>query len=192
MPINRKIWKPPFAKLPSWPCPACASGNLVARKETLKHEETGPSAEAHQHDAWEPEWIVERFSGLLVCQNSACGEIVAIGGHTRHVENHDWEREERNWDREFEPTFMSPAPPIFPVPEKCPEAVATELTKAFALFWFDRGSSANRLRSAVEALLTHRKVQRTRLNKKRSANESPFMIAFSSFNKQTQTLGTIC
>jgi len=166
MGVFREHWKRSFLKFPSWLCPTCQSGTLSLSKDTLKFIETGPSREAHDHEAWEPDWITERFSGLLVCQNSSCGDTVSIGGETRHVENHDWGRQEMNWDREFSPTFMSPAPPIFPVPERCPETVAYELGKAFSLFWHDRGSCANRLRTAAEALLTERKVPQTTLNRR--------------------------
>ena len=47
-----------------------------------------------------------------------------------------------------------------------PKSVKIELKKAFSLFWSDTGSCANRLRAAVEALLTDRKVPRLTINKK--------------------------
>lgn len=166
MPINRELWKPPFAKLPSWLCPTCQVGSLVVDNDSLKVVETGPSEEAKDHPAWEPEWIDERFSGLLVCQNAACGEAVAIGGRTHHTEDHDWGLQEQNWERAFEPVTMYPAAPIFPIPGECPRAVEEELRRAFTLYWSDKGSSANRLRVAAEVLLTERKVPSTTHNKK--------------------------
>jgi hypothetical protein len=132
MGVNRKHWKPPFDKLPSWLCPSCQSGTIVLDKDTLKCTETGISREAHGELAWEPDWIIERFLGLLVCQNASCGQLVAIGGDTEHTSNYG--REEESWDRRYKPVFMHPAPPIFLIPEKCPEPVAEELRKAFALF----------------------------------------------------------
>jgi|CXWL01.1.fsa_nt_gi hypothetical protein len=166
MTINRKYWKPPFSNFPSWVCPSCQSGTLVLDKDTLKSSETGPSKEAHGCQAWEPDWIEKRFSGQLVCQNAACGEIVAIGGRTHHVENHDWEMQEKHWDEMCEPKFIFPAPPIFTLPENCPPATAEELKKAFSLYWSDLESSAGRLRAATEGLLTERKVPRYTVNKK--------------------------
>lgn len=166
MAINRKHWKPPFAKFPSWLCPSCQGGTLVLNKDTFSFVETGPSQKEHAHEAWDPDWIDERFIGLLVCQNEECGQIVAIGGRTHHEEDFDWDGQEQNWAREFEPAFMTPAPPVFPVPEKCPKAVRHELKKAFSLYWFDTGSCANRLRAAAETLLTDRNIPRTMLNRK--------------------------
>ena len=42
-----------------------------------------------------------------------------------------------------------------------------ELTKAFGLYWSDRGSSANRLRAATETLLSERRVPRFTINRNR-------------------------
>jgi hypothetical protein len=163
--INRKLWQPRFTNLPSWPCPSCQSGTLRLKEDSFVNLETGPSEKSRDHEAWEPDWIEERFVGLLVCQDAACGQIVAIGGRS-HIEDYiDYEQQEQTWERTYEPRFVYPAPPIFPIPEKCPETVADELKKAFSLFWSDIGSCANRLRASVEALLTNRKIPRTAVNK---------------------------
>lgn len=68
-------------------------------------------------------------------------------------------------DVEFVPRFFVEAPPIFSIPDQCPNVVIRELGQAFALVWADVGSSGNRLRSAVEALLDDQKVPRRKLNK---------------------------
>lgn len=128
------------------------------KEDGLQFGETGPSLEAHADVDWGPEWVIERFAGLLVCQNTSCGELAAIGGHTRYMPGRSWD--EQNWVRELWPDFLTPGPPVFPIPAECPEAVADELRKAFDLYWSDRASSANRLRVAVESLLTDRKIKR--------------------------------
>jgi hypothetical protein len=151
MAINRKLWIPPFVSFPSWLCPSCQTGTLALNKETFNNLETGPSEMSHDHEAWEPEWIIERFVGLLVCQNEVCGEMVAMGGRSHISVFDDHECQERISERAFQPVFMYPAPPIFPAPEKCPKAITKELKKAFSLFWFDTGSCANRLRAAPKS-----------------------------------------
>jgi Domain of unknown function (DUF4145) len=176
MTISREHWKPPFAtsplsssavpKFPPWLCAGCQSGTLALDKDTFKVVETGVSKGCRAHEAWDADWIDERFAGLLVCQNEACGEIVAIGGRTYHSEDLDWEPQEQNWYREFEPVFMYPPPPVFPIPAKCPKAVSAQLKRAFSLFWSDLGSCANRLRAAAEALLTDRRIPCRRVNDK--------------------------
>jgi len=197
MTISREHWKPPFAtsplstsavpRFPPWLCPGCQSGTLALDKDTFKVVETGVSKGCRAHEAWDADWIDERFAGLLVCQNEACGEIVAIGGRTHHSEDLDWERQQQNWYREFEPVFMYPAPPVFPIPAKCPKAVSAQLKRAFLLFWCDLGSCANRLRAAAEALLTDRRIPRRRINDKGKHERIPLHLRIEKF-KQTDAL----
>jgi hypothetical protein len=183
MTINTNHWKPPFANFPSWLCPSCQSGTLVLKKDTFKCFETGVSEKLHSHEAWDGDWIDERFVGLLICQNAGCGEIVAVGGRTYHIENFDLGSDEQNWDCVFEPTFMYPAPPVFPIPGMCPKTVAAPLKKAFSLFWSDLGSCANRLRAAVETLLDERKIPRTTPNKNRRREPIPLHVRIEKFTQ---------
>ena len=165
MTMKRELWKPPFRTFPSWPCPTCGIGTIALIDETLTVAETEPSKEAHGYDAWEPEWIDERFVAMLVCNNANCKDNVAVCGRTSHVADHDFELREQNWARLFEPTSFNEAPPVFPIPENCPCEIKQELKRAFALVWLDIGSSANRLRSAIEAFLNERKIPKTTKNK---------------------------
>ncbi len=164
MAIKRQLWKPRFEVFPPWPCPACEIGTVVLVNDSLNIVETGLSKEAHDVDAWEPTWIDERFTAMLTRNNVKCGESVATCGRTRHVEDHNWERQKLNWTRLLEPKFFSEAPPVFPIPESCPDQIKQELKAAFSLMWSDVGSSANRLRSAIEVLLDERKVRKTTTN----------------------------
>ena len=161
MALKRQLWKPPFADFPSWPCPACEFGTLALMEGSLTIVETGRSEESKRHDAWEPTWKDERFIAMLVCNNVNCKESVAACGRTRHVDDHDYERQELNWARLFQPTFLAEAPPVFPIPEHCPHEIKRELMQAFSVMWSDVGLSANRLRSAIEALLDQQKIQKT-------------------------------
>ena len=164
MAVKRQLWKPPFAVFPSWPCPACEIGTVALLDGSLTTVETGLSEEAHDHEAWEPTWIEERFIAILICNNVNCRESVAVSGRTRHVEDHDYERQQHNWTRLYQPKSFSEAPPVFPIPESCPDPIEHELKTAFSLIWLDIGSSANRLRSAIEVLLDERRVRKTTQN----------------------------
>jgi hypothetical protein len=41
------------------------------------------SRAAHGHNAWDPEWIEERFSVMLQCNLASCGEVVVMAGETQ-------------------------------------------------------------------------------------------------------------
>lgn len=176
MAVNKQHWRRSFWKLPPWLCPRCQVGSLALDDDSQKITEPKWSSEAHSHEAWDPDWIVERFSCLLVCQNRDCGEVVAVGGRTHHEEDHDWEQQAMHWSRTFAPQVVAPAPPIFPVPKECPEDVTKELKRAFGLYWSDPASSANRLRVAVEVLLNDQKVNKTVINRRRK-RETPNLHA---------------
>ncbi|RYG19797.1 MAG: DUF4145 domain-containing protein [Caulobacteraceae bacterium] len=160
MAIELTQWKKGFRNLPAWPCPTCATGRLTA-PEKLTSIESGPSKKAHEHDAWEPEWIESRFIGMLKCNNSACEEICAISGYGGIDFDHEYDEEfgwTQVWVDYYHPIAISPSPPIFPVVPDWPEPVKKALQEAFGLFWSDLDSCANKLRAAVEALLNDRGV----------------------------------
>lgn len=164
---SEKVWQKYHAELSGWPCPECNIGFLDLEKETLKHIENGASISAKECDAWEPDWIEERFSCLLKCKNDKCLEVVSLVGRTHHARQEDWERQEIYYSRQYEPKAFYPAVPIFRIPENCPQAIVEELTASFSLYWSDIGSSANRLRRATEAFLTKQKIPKTTLGRNR-------------------------
>lgn len=46
------------------------------------------------------------------------------------------------------------------IPERCPKPIADEVRAAFGLFWLDHSSALNRIRIAIELLLTKMGVKR--------------------------------
>ncbi len=166
MAIDRKLWRPRFQFLPAWPCPRCAVGTLKTLADTFHTLETGPSKRAHEDVDWGRDWTEERFAGIMKCQNAECGDLVCVAGDALTVESFDYEYGPEYFTY-FVPTSVHPPPPIFPIASECPSAVSAHIKTAFQLFWVDVGSAANRLRSAVEAILTERKIPKTRLLPKR-------------------------
>ena len=158
MAIDRAIWKEYFTehRIPRWPCPSCRAP-LRLEKGSLKSLESALSAEAQSSDDWQPDWYEGRFSGLLSCLDSRCNETVAMVGTVRTAfKDQSWATEDR-----YYPVCFFPALPIFSIPENVPSTVSSQIEKAFAAFWSDLNSAANRIRSAVEALLTHKRIART-------------------------------
>jgi len=73
---------------------------------------------------------------------------------------------ERGIDQRLRPLFVDPPPALFRLPKDCPEQVRDYVISAFSLFWHDTGACANKLRSAIEALMDHLRVKRWTSNKK--------------------------
>lgn len=163
MAVDRSLWERDFAELPSWPCPTCQQATLRLLDGSLQQRESGRSARLHDHPDWNPEWDETRFVALMRCHVASCGEVVAVAGRM------GWEYDYTGNSMHpfYRPLSLHPAPNVFRLPETCPEALSHELKRAFALLWSDPGSAANRLRAAVEILLTELGVPRTTVNKER-------------------------
>ena len=160
---QRHIWRPAFIYWPTLPCPRCRGGTLKIVKKTIVKEETASSKTAHGREDWEPDWIEKRFIAMLTCANPNCGDGVFVCGKITTKENFSYSPEgtlDMDWEEYFVPSYFEPPPPVFPIPRECPNHVAEELSKAFALIWSDVGSGGNRLRVAVEALMNERKIQK--------------------------------
>lgn len=139
-----------------WPhvaCPTCGDGFLVIK--AIATEECGESIRYRDHEAWEPEWLHGTFHGALQCARSACLETVAIGGDYKvdMVQGPDggWYGE---YDSFLRLRFTVPPLNLVPLPDRTPETVATAVNGAAAVIWTDPSAAANRLRVAVEELLT--------------------------------------
>jgi Domain of unknown function (DUF4145) len=157
-------------RIPAWRCPKCWNGTLAVTKDTEKAESTAESLAARDHDAWEPDWDVERFVMLMHCQNSDCGEVVCVSGErTFELFKTDWDEYEQLFT--YTPKAVVPGIPVFKIPEKCPHEVAEQVLRAFDLLWSDLGACANRLRIAIERLLDDRKINKTNGRSRRARDK---------------------
>lgn len=156
MPVDREQWHERFVELPHWPCPTCRKGYLIPLPDRVLVEETGPSLAAHDHEAWEPDWIESRFAGFIKCTSPACGDVASIGGdapvdvfeyqdeyeHIQTVSNH------------YVVKFIFPAPIPIKLPEAVPDSIKEAVTAASALVWASSEAAGNQMRQVVELFLT--------------------------------------
>lgn len=126
----------------------------------MLHGETKDSHENRNHDAWEPEWIDGRFACLMEC--TACTAATAVAGAWRLEDRgYNCETQQGHWDKVYLPKYFSEAPHIIPLPAALPEAVRDELIRSFVLYWVDSEACGNRIRRAVEQLMTDHRIRRT-------------------------------
>lgn len=151
MTVNVAHWAETFSQdgLPPFRCPTCHQGTLVEVKNSRKLVQSESSRRARSHEDWDPTWVEERFTLLLECSASSCGELVVVSGDTVVDEEED-EEWGRVWASQLRPRSMFPAPYIIEVPKEVPRSVQHELEQSFALFWTDLNASANRLRTSLE------------------------------------------
>lgn len=143
----------------NWPdlaCPACRQGALKLEGCTVI--ESAQSKRERDWVHWDPEWIRGVFHAELRCGRGRCGEVaVAVGTMSVDVVTDD-----RGWEYA---TFLklqhvSPPLPLALLPDECPGSVKSALDAASAVLLVDPGAAAERLRLALDDLLTAQKVPR--------------------------------
>ena len=170
MAINRSIWTTRFERdaFPGLPCPRCSPGKLKLVPKGLTISEPAFSTADHRHPDFEPDWIVNRFSARLECDETPCGELVLMVGDTDLVESY---RDEDVYSGGYLAEVLRvrgifPAPPFFRISKSVPRDVVEQLELAFQLFWTDMASCVARLRTAVEMMLDEQKVAKDPLSQK--------------------------
>lgn len=142
MAFKKKLWGYAFhaGKGPDYPCPHCKVGSLKLRKSTVKRAGPVQARTVRLSDA--------AFTGMLECHS--CEGSAVVVGYVRK-------------DGYLVPRGIYPAPPIITYPSATPREVANELNTAFALFWVDMSSCANKIRVSLERLLEFLNVPAGRL-----------------------------
>lgn len=147
----------------SWPhtdCPVCGAGSLTP--DSIVSVEAAASSRHHDHEAWEPEWIHGTFHGVLRCSVGRCNEPVSIAGDYKvdmvMAPGGGWYGE---YEAFYRLRYALPALPLLAPPDKTPETVRRAVEAASALLWIDPGAAGNRLRFAIEELLTAQRVRRS-------------------------------
>jgi len=163
-------WRSSYSAFPKFLCPRCSSGRLISQDENLRSVETGFSLNKHSHEAWEPDWITERFACFLVCDKPSCGEVVVVSGASSHsyqvhYDEHIGE-EVQNHGHHYAPMAMHPAPHIIGVSRNLNAVCKGDLKASFALLWVDPAACANRIRTFIEHLLDQFQIPRKAIDKK--------------------------
>jgi len=155
MAVDREQWAEKFGSLPHWRCPTCDKGHLLPVKDKIWFEETGPSIAAHDHDAWDPDWIFNRFSGFLQCNMPSCAEIAAISGDSpsNFLEYQDDYQHIQELHNLFVVRSISPPPLPIQIAAGSPDPVKDCISVAASLIWSSADAAGNKLRQALELLL---------------------------------------
>lgn len=188
MPINRQLWLRPIINdsVPGWPCPNCNTTALHLVEESLAVKESAKTPKNKDDPDWEREFTTGVFSLILMCGRADCQEMCAASGWYDVSVGYD------RIDNFYHPKAIYPAPPLIPVPSKCPISIATELSAAFSLFWSDNGSCLNRIRIALERLLTHFKIKRFGKSKKGHREPIGLHSRIELLRKRRPTLADLC
>ncbi len=158
----------PHDKWPLIRCPNC--GNTTIRPDAkITTNEDATSIAAHDHDAWDPDWITGVFVATAKCLDPDCQQPIAVSGRYT-IEAFQYETDDGEYDWSvtsiLEPRSFTPPIRIIDIPPATPEAISAAIDAASDLYFSDIGGSANRVRHAVERYLDHQKVPKKNRTKK--------------------------
>jgi hypothetical protein len=166
-------------------CPVCGRGNLAPTDaESIVAEETRKSLSFRAHESWEPEWIHGHFHGVLRCEREACKEIVLIVGEFGiGMKDNDEGRWNGDYENLLRPRFFIPPLSLIAENEKYPKSILNLVSSASTVLWTDPSSAANRIRLAIEELLTLKRVPKSYLDKKGKRQRSSLHCRIDEFAK---------
>lgn len=151
-----------------YPCPGCGRSSLKLDKETFNARVTGESHSIIEFLGFETELIKEVFTSVLVCENHECEEVVVCSG-TGHVEMDIAVNERGEQIQEYfsyyTPKVFIPTLQYIDIPTECPSEVCENLQEAFSLTLLSPGSAANKVRAAIENLLSEYNIPKYKLVK---------------------------
>jgi Domain of unknown function (DUF4145) len=136
-----------------WPhvaCPVCRVGYLAVGD--LTPVDSARSSRAYDETRL-PSELRGTFHGVLRCIRHSCLETVAVAGDY----SVDFDATDDGLTRDFNfyrLRFAIPALKIILPPPGTPEAVTTAIDSAALIIWADPSAAANRLRFAIDELLT--------------------------------------
>ncbi|MCU1535122.1 MAG: hypothetical protein JWR53_1603 [Glaciihabitans sp.] len=140
-----------------WPrplCPVCGEGYVAF--DAPRTLENSQSERAHDHQAWEPEWIFGRFSADGHCENQNCRQaVVAVGTYKVEMANENQvDYNYLRYSQFFSIEHFVPPLNLLLLPEDAPDEVRDAVNRAGRLLFLDPGLSATALRASVERFLT--------------------------------------
>ena len=133
----------------------------------VRFDETPTSRDGHDSPGFEPdEDIHHNAHAVLKCDRSSCSGIVhAVGRGYVDREIHQ-DGQDYDWVQFIEVEYFAPPLRLISFPALCPEDVCAEIQQTFSIFWADPSSAGNKLRVAIEKLLTRQRVAQHTTSKK--------------------------
>jgi len=139
-------------------CPYCGDTTLTFDNESFIFQETASSQQnSKKHMNTDPDDIKYKFTGWLKCNNNLCNEAVSCLGDA--FINSDIEEKNGKLQlichRYYRPIIFFPSLKYIHLPSKCSSEVSSSLEEAFQLTLLSPNAAANKIRIAVEYLLTN-------------------------------------
>ena len=137
----------------NYPCPKCNIGVLTSKN--ILTEITQRGRDQVYYNIYDG--IDYIFTGLLICKNTDCNELITISGNCLKdiVYGKELPNGEMVEDRfsTYHPKYFYPNLKLFKIEEEIPQIVGEQMNLAFSHFFNDLSSCANRIRNSIELIL---------------------------------------
>lgn len=165
MAFRRDIWKKLSFfedRTPPWPCPRCGAAiRLVKDKLRASLSSDLPKSIRYisEEETRNLGFIQYRYSAIFVCDDCHL-KVTSLGYAHAFEKGRDpvgaaYVRKE---GKVLFPIFFDPPLQLFSVSEICPPEIKVQLESSFALYWNDKASCANKIRTVIELLLDHQNI----------------------------------
>ncbi|WP_253783625.1 DUF4145 domain-containing protein [Nocardia amikacinitolerans] len=152
------------ASFPALPCPICSDGTLSVDKDAIKEHACRAWKEDNDYPHVEP-WGI--FSGYLMCNNTSCGDVVAVSGYFHVDDVYGGPYDAPTSGTYYLVRTLFPPVEVVEVPDDAPSSVRETLTRAAAVCWQDPSAGVTLLRQAIERLMDAHGIPDTRPNGRR-------------------------
>jgi len=171
-------------------CPRCGDTTLTFDKDSFIFQETASSQQNSKNSInSDPDDIKYKFTGWLKCNNNLCNEAVSCLGDA--FINSDIEEKNGKLQlichRYYRPIIFSPSLKYIHLPSQCSNEVSSSLEEAFQLTLLSPNAAANKIRIAIEYLLSnihategkklHSRIEAAYKDKKISTNLRDLLLA---------------
>lgn len=152
----------------TYPCPSCGKNSLKHNKDKFYSRQSAGSLKAADDYYFEPDWIKEVFTSVLICEDSECNEVVTctgVGYVDFEIVINEYGEQEQEFFTYYEPQVFIPALQYINIPSECPDEVLENLQEAFSLTLLSPSSAANKVRAAIENLLSEYNIPKYKIQR---------------------------
>ena len=145
-------------------CPTCHSKTLELKEESMFETELSISKLQSQSDYFEIEWSSFIYNVQYHCLNKKCNEIVLSTGTSEYSLEPQFDccgqYEGDAPEKFYTPRIFLPELDFFEIPESTPSEVKKLIKESFGIFFQSKNSAINKMRVAIEELLTQHNIPR--------------------------------
>ncbi|MGI8452201.1 MAG: DUF4145 domain-containing protein [Streptosporangiaceae bacterium] len=119
---------------------------------------------------WDPTYSTGYFHGVLECPRTPCGNNCIVAGSWKadYVDDVDVDPVGQVLDDYLSVNYVFPALPLMEYPDGVPDRIRDPISAASMVILSDASAAANRIRSAIEALLDCQNVRKLQAGKRTS------------------------